>query len=62
MNEFLAGLSGGPPLLWACFVLGVMAAAALSLSAFWAALFRAAGALRRGRRGGPPPDGDNVLS
>ena len=46
MNEFLTGLSSGPAWLWALFVLGVMAAAALSLSAFWAALFRAAAWLR----------------
>ena len=47
MNEFLTGLSSsGPPWLWGLFVLGVMAAAALSLSVFWATLFRAAAWLR----------------
>lgn len=46
MHEFLTGLSSGPPVLWGLFVLGVMAAAALSLSAFWTALFRAAAWLR----------------
>ena len=46
MHEFLTGLSSGPAWLWALFVLGVMAAAALSLSVFWAALFRAAAWLR----------------
>ena len=58
MNEFLQGLSSGQPLLWAVFVLGVMAVVALSLSVFWGAVFRAAGMFRRGRtRAG----GDDVL-
>ena len=59
MNEFLTGLSSGQPLLWALFVLGVMAVAALSLSAFWGGVFRVAGAFRRQ---GPQTDGDDVLS
>ena len=48
-------------MLWAMFVLGVVAAAALSLSVFWGTLFRAA-ALLRGRRGETAADRDNVLS
>ena len=64
MSEFLQSLSSGQPLLWAVFVLGVVAAAALSLSVFWGALFRTAeavSALMRGRRDDLPPGGDNVL-
>ena len=59
MSEFLTSLSSGQPLLWAVFVLGVMAAAALSLSVFWGAVFRVAGMFRRER---PQADGDDVLS
>ncbi len=59
MNEFLTGLSSGQPLLWALFVLGVMTAAALSLSVFWGAVFRAAVVFRKGR---PQTGGDDVLS
>ena len=59
MNDFLTGLSSGQPVLWALFVLAVMAAAALVLSVFWGGLFRAAGVLRRGRR---RTGGDDVLS
>ena len=59
MSEFLTGLSSGQPLLWALFVLGVMAVAALSLSVFWGAVFRVAGAFRRGE---PQANGDDVLS
>ena len=50
MNEFLTGLSAGQPLLWALFVLGVMAVVAVSLSIFWGGVFRTLGLLR-GRRG-----------
>ena len=32
MNEFLTGLSADSPLLWALFVLGVIASSALMLS------------------------------
>lgn len=50
MSEFLTNLSSGQPLLWAVFVLGVMAASAISLSAFWGAVYRVFDALRqRGR-------------
>lgn len=58
MNEFLSSFGGGP--VWAVFVLGVVAAAALALTAFWSGIGRLA---RRwtGRVGGPgrptPPDG-----
>ena len=58
MSEFLTALSSGQPLLWALFVLGVMAVAALSLSAFWGGVFRALGLLWGGRR---QADGDDVL-
>ena len=50
MNEFLTGLSSGTPLLWAVFVLGVMASAALVLTLFWGTVFRTGGWLRRGLR------------
>ena len=59
MNEFLTGLSSGQPLLWALFVLVVMAVAALSLTVFWRGVFRIAGAFRREE---PRADGDDVLS
>ena len=58
MNEFLTGLSSGTPLLWAVFVLGVMASAALVLTLFWGTVFRAGGWLRRGLR---RADRDDVL-
>ena len=58
MNEFLTSLSSGQPLLWAVFVLAVMAAVALSLTAFWGSVFRVAGLLRRGRT---PISEDDVL-
>ena len=51
MSEFLTNLSSGQPLLWAAFVLGVMGASAISLSAFWGAVYRVFDDLRqRGRR------------
>ncbi len=59
MNEFLTGLSSSQPLLWALFVLGVMAAASLTLTVFWGAVFRVAEMFRGGR---PEADGDDVLS
>ena len=59
MTEFLTSLSSGQPLLWAVFVLGVMAVAALSLSVFWGGIFRAVDVLRGGRK---RSDGDDVLS
>ena len=52
------GLSSGQPLVWAGFVLGVMAAASLTLSAFWGAVFRVAGLFRGGRQ---EAGGDDVL-
>jgi hypothetical protein len=61
MNEFLTSLSSGPTLLWAFFVLGVMAVVALSLTLFWGGFFRAAAALRRGLRGRPSSEGEDVL-
>ena len=59
MTEFLTSLSSGLPLLWALFVLGVMAVVALSLSVFWSGIFRAVDLLRGGRA---RTDGDDVLS
>ena len=59
MNEFLTSLSDGLPVVWALFVLGVMAATALLLSAFWGGVFRMSAWLQRGRR---HADGDDVLS
>ena len=59
MSEFLTGLSSGPPLLWALFVLGVMAVVAVSLSIFWGGVFRTLGMLRGRRR---RVAGNDVLS
>ena len=59
MNEFLTSLRAGQPVVWALFVLGVMAITALLLSGFWGGVFRSAGWFRRGRR---HPDGEDVLS
>lgn len=59
MNEFLTGLSSGQPLLWALSVLGVMAVAALTLTAFWGGVFRVAGLFRRRE---PQSEVDDVLS
>ena len=62
MNEFLTSLSSGQPLLWAVFVLAVMAATALSLTLFWGGFFRAAAVLRRGlMKGRPSAEGEDVL-
>ena len=61
MNEFLTGLSSGQPLLWAVFVLGVMAVVAVSLTLFWGGFFRLAAALRGLRRNTPAAEGDDVL-
>ena len=52
MNEFLSGFGGGP--VWAVFVLGVVAAAALALTAFWSGVGRLA---RRWTRRATPLDG-----
>ena len=60
MSDFLTGLSSGQPLLWAFFVLGVMAVVALSLTLFWGGFFRAAVFLR-GLRRRPAAEGDDVL-
>ena len=49
MNEFLTGLSSGQPVVWAAFVLGVMAVAALTLSFFWDGTLRAVRAFTRER-------------
>ena len=59
MSEFLTGLSSGNTLLWALFVLGVMAVAAVSLSVFWGGVIRALDLVRGGRS---RADGDDVLS
>ena len=59
MSEFLTALSSGQPLLWALFVLGVMAAVAVSLSVFWGGVFRTLNLVRAGRR---RADQDDVLS
>ncbi len=61
MNEFLTTLSSEQSLLWAVFVLGVVAAAALSLTLFWGTFFRAAAVLRRGLRRGSSAEEENVL-
>lgn len=59
MNEFLTSLSAGQPVVWALFVLGVMAITALLLTAFWGGVFRMSSWLRRGRQ---HADGNDVLS
>ena len=59
MNEFLTGLSNGQPVVWALFVLGVMAVTALLLSSFWGGVFRMPAQFRRGRQSA---DRDDVLS
>ena len=61
MNEFLTTLSSGQPLLWALFVLAVVAAAALSLTMFWGTFFRAAVVLRRVLGVGHSAEGEDVL-
>jgi hypothetical protein len=53
-GEFSASLSGSYPLLWALFVMSVVAVTSLVLFCFWEAFFRllpAIGPLHRGRRG-----------
>ena len=58
MNEFLSSFGGGP--VWALFVLGVVASAALALTAFWSGVGRLARrwTWRAGSPGRtPPPDG-----
>ena len=59
MNEFLTSLSNGQPVVWALFVLGVMAVTALLLSAFWGGVFRMLAWFQRGRQ---HADRDDVLS
>ena len=61
MNEFLTALSSQQPLLWALFVLAVMATAASSLTLLWGAFFRAAAVLRRRPGEGPAAEGEDVL-
>lgn len=60
MNEFLSGLSADIPLLWALFVLGVVAASSLTLSLVSGLLLRLGSALAApfGRR--KTPNGDTV--
>ncbi len=53
-SEFSASLSGSYPLLWALFVMSVVAVISLVLFFFWEVFFRllpAIGPLHRGRRG-----------
>ena len=59
MNEFLTSLSNGQPVVWALFVLGVMAVTALLLSSFWGGVFRMSARFQRGRQ---RADRDDVLS
>ena len=54
MNEFLSGFGGGP--VWAVFVLGVVASAALALTAFWSGVGRLLGGRRAGQRPTTPSD------
>ena len=51
-SEFSASLSSGYPLLWALFVMSVVAVISLVLFSFWEVLFRllpAIGAIGKGR-------------
>ncbi len=53
-SEFSASLSGSYPLLWALFVMSVVAVTSLVLFFSWEVFFRllpAIGLLRRGRKG-----------
>jgi hypothetical protein len=61
MNEFLTNLSADNPLLWALFVLGLVAASALVLSIVTGMLLRLGTALAAifGRR--KTVDGDDVV-
>jgi len=49
MNEFLSDLSADSPLLWALFVLGVVASSALVLSVVSGLAIRLGSALFRGK-------------
>ena len=57
MNEFLTSYSSDQTLLWALLIIGVVAAAAISLHLFWTGVFRAVAALL-GRRSKTPGDAD----
>ncbi len=61
MNEFLTDLSADSPLLWALFVLGVIAASALALSVVSGLLLRlgSAAVALFGRRKTPNKDAAN---
>ena len=55
MNEFLTSYSSDHTLLWALLIIGVIAAAAISLHLFWSGVFQAVAALV-GRRSRSPED------
>ena len=55
MNEFLTNYSSDHTLLWALLIIGVVAAAAISLHLFWSGVFQAVAALV-GRRSRSPED------
>ena len=63
MNEFLTGLSADSPLLWALFVLGVVASSALMLSVVSTSLIRLGSAIGRSRTAKKESvDGGDVVS
>jgi hypothetical protein len=50
MNEFLTEFSADYTLLWALFIIGTMAVAALTLHVFWSIVLRSVASLRGGQR------------
>ena len=63
MNEFLTDLSSDSPLLWALFVLGVVASSALMLSVVSTSLIRLGSAIGRSKAAKKESvDGDDVVS
>ena len=63
MNEFLTDLSSDSPLLWALFVLGVVASSALMLSVVSTSLIRLGSAIGRSKTAKKESvDGDDVVS
>tara|TARA_B100000029_G_scaffold157514_1_gene152812 strand:- start:1638 stop:1811 length:174 start_codon:yes stop_codon:yes gene_type:complete len=46
MNEFLTSFSSYYTVLWALFIIGVMAAAAVGLHVFWSVVLRSIAGLR----------------
>jgi len=49
MNEFLTEFSADYTLLWALFIIGTMAVAAVALHVFWSLVLRSVASLRGGQ-------------